>query len=147
VAGAVIHFSVVIPFVILLSLVILVKEGLTVVRKYLVENIATQTDKAQTIQVIERLLKVDIGGFIYQQQIGSLYRRIFRSIAGLISVFKLAFLDFMPVFFAALAAMEIAFLRNGNVLACAWDFKTNLTLAQLDQPVAFGYALFWSFSG
>jgi ATP-binding cassette subfamily B protein len=45
---------------------------LTVVRKYLVENIATQTDKDRTVQVIERLLKVDIGGYLYQQQIGSL---------------------------------------------------------------------------
>ena len=112
VAGNVIQFSVVIPFVVLLSLVILVREGLTVVRKYLIENIATQTYKSQMIQVIERLLKVDIGGFLYQQQIGSLYGRIFRSIEGLISIIKLTFLDFMPVFFAALAAIAIAFLQK-----------------------------------
>ena len=112
VAGNVIQFSVVVPFVILLSVVILVREGLTVVRKYLIENIATQTYKHQMIQVIERLLKVDIGGFLYQQQIGSLYGRIFRSIEGLISIIKLTFLDFMPVFFAALAAIAIAFLQK-----------------------------------
>ena len=112
VSGDVIQFNVVIPFILLLSGVILVREGLTVVRKYLIENIATQTDKAQTIQVIERLLKVDIGGFLYQQQIGSLYGRIFRSIEGLISILKLTFLDFMPVFFAALAAIGIAFLQK-----------------------------------
>ena len=99
--GDVIQFDVVVPFIILLSLVILVREGLTVVRKYLIENIATQTDKAQTVQVIERLLKVDIGGFLYQQQIGALYGRIFRSIEGLVSIIKLTFLDFLPVFFAA----------------------------------------------
>lgn len=112
VGGNVIQFDVVAPFILLLSVVILVREGLTVVRKYLVENIATQTDKHQTVQVIERLLKVDIGGFLYQQQIGSLYGRIFRSIEGLISILKLTFLDFMPVFFAALAAIGIAFLQK-----------------------------------
>ena len=112
VAGSVIQFGIVIPFIIALCVVVLVKEGLTVFRKYLVENIATQTDKAQTVLVIERLLKVDIGGFLYQQQIGSLYGRVFRSIDGLISILKLTFLDFMPVFFAALAAIAIAFFQK-----------------------------------
>ena len=88
------------------------REGLTVVLKYLIQNIATQTGKDQTVQVIERLLKVDIGGFLYQQQIGSLYGRIFRSIEGHISLLKLTFLDFLPVFFAALAAIGIAFLQK-----------------------------------
>ena len=82
VGGNVIQFDVVVPFILVLCVVILVREGLTVVLKYLVQNIATQTGKDQTVQVIERLLKVDIGGFLYQQQIGSLYGRVFRSIEG-----------------------------------------------------------------
>jgi ATP-binding cassette subfamily B protein len=112
VSGSTILFSVVVPFILLLCIVILVREGLTVILKYLIQNIATQTDKDQTVKVIERLLKVDIGGYLYQQQIGSLYGRIFRSIEGLISLLKLTFLDFMPVFFAALAAIGIAFLQK-----------------------------------
>lgn len=112
VSGSAILFSVVVPFILLLCIVILVREGLTVILKYLIQNIATQTDKDQTVKVIERLLKVDIGGYLYQQQIGSLYGRIFRSIEGLISLLKLTFLDFMPVFFAALAAIGIAFFEK-----------------------------------
>jgi len=112
VGGEAIRFAVVAPFVGLLCAVILLREGLTVIRKYLVENIATQTDKQQTVRVIERLLKVDIGGFLLKQQIGSLYGRIFRSIEGLIGILKLAFLDFMPVFFAAIAAIAIAFFQK-----------------------------------
>ena len=42
VSGNVIQFSIVVPFVIVLSVVILVRESLTVVRKYLIENIATR---------------------------------------------------------------------------------------------------------
>jgi ATP-binding cassette, subfamily B, bacterial len=112
VGGYGIQFNVVVPFIILLGVVILVREGLTVVLKYIIQNIATQTGKDQTVQVIERLLKVDIGGYLYQQQIGSLYGRIFRSIEGHINILKLTFLDFMPVFFAALAAIGIAFLQK-----------------------------------
>jgi ATP-binding cassette subfamily B protein len=112
VGSNVIQFGVAVPFMILLSVVILVREGLTVVRKYLIEDIATQTDKRQTVEVIDRLLRADIGGFLYQQQIGSLYGRIFRALAGLISLLKVIFLDFMPFFFAAMAAIAIAFLEK-----------------------------------
>jgi ATP-binding cassette subfamily B protein len=112
VGSSVIQFDVAVPFMILLSVVILAREGLTVVRKYLIEDIATQTDKRQTVEVIDRLLRADIGGFLYQQQIGSLYGRIFRSIEGLISLLKLIFLEFMPFFFAAMAAIAIAFLEK-----------------------------------
>jgi ATP-binding cassette subfamily B protein len=112
VGSNVIQFGVAVPFMVLLSVVILVREGLTVVRKYLIEDIATQTDKRQTVEVIDRLLRADIGGFLYQQQIGSLYGRIFRALAGLISLLKVIFLDFMPFFFAAMAAIAIAFLEK-----------------------------------
>ncbi|SRR5258708_18199479 len=40
-----IQFSLVTPFVLLIIVIILVRESLNVVRKYLIENIATQTDK------------------------------------------------------------------------------------------------------
>lgn len=107
-----IQFSLVTPFVILIVIVIVVREALNVVRKLLIENIATQTDKHQTVKVIERLLKTDIGGFLYQQQIGSLHGRIFRSMQGLIRILKLTFLDFMPIFFTAIAAIGIALLQK-----------------------------------
>jgi len=45
VTGNVIQFGAVVPFILLLVVVILVREGLTVVLKYLIHNIATQTDK------------------------------------------------------------------------------------------------------
>jgi len=112
VGGYGIQFNVVVPFIILLGVVILVREGLTVVLKYIIQNIATQTGKDQTVQVIERLLKVDIGGYLYQQQIGSLYGRIFRSIEGHINILKLTFLDFMPVFFAHWQPLALLFYRN-----------------------------------
>lgn len=91
-----IEFNLAIPFIGLVVGIILVREALTVVRKYFVENIATQTEKKQTVNVIEHLLKTDIAT-ITQQQIGSLHGRIFRSIQGLVRIIKLGFLDFFPV--------------------------------------------------
>lgn len=106
-----IEFNIAIPFIGLIIGTILVREALTVLRKYIVENIATQTEKKQTVNVIEHLLKTDIAN-ITQQQIGSLHGRIFRSIQGLVKIIKLGFLDFFPVFFSALAAIVIALLQK-----------------------------------
>ena len=103
--------SIAIPFIVLIIGIILVREALTIVRKYFVENVATQTDKKQTVNVIEHLLKTDIAN-INQQQIGSLHGRIFRSIQGMIKIIKLGFLDFFPAFFSALAAIAIALTQT-----------------------------------
>lgn len=105
------QFSLAIPFLILIIGVIILREGLTVIRKYLVENIATQTEKKQTVAVIDHLLHADVET-IHAQQIGALHGRIFRSIQGLVRIIKLGFLDFLPVFFSALAALTIAFLQK-----------------------------------
>ncbi len=107
----IINFSIAIPFLVLIIGIVLVKETLTIIRKYLVENVATQTDKKQTVNVIEHLLKTDISN-INKQQIGSLHGRIFRSIQGMIKIIKLGFIDFFPVFFSALAAIAIALTQK-----------------------------------
>jgi len=74
-----IQFSLALPFISLIVVIIVIREVLTVIRKYLVENIAAQTEKKQTVAVIDHLLKTDIS-IINRQQIGSLHGKIFRSI-------------------------------------------------------------------
>lgn len=106
-----IQFSLAIPFISLIVVIIVIREILTVIRKYLVENIAAQTEKKETVAVIDHLLKTDIS-IINQQQIGSLHGKIFRSIQGLVKIIKLGFLDFFPVFFSSLAAIAIALLQK-----------------------------------
>lgn len=107
-----IHLQLAVPFITLIVGVVLVREILTVIRKYLVENVATVTDKEQTVSVIDRLLKTDISNFLYQQQIGTLHGRIFRSVQGLVRLIKLMFLDFAPLFFSAIAAIAIALTQK-----------------------------------
>ena len=105
-------FGVAIPFLLWIIAIVLCKESVTVFRKYLVENVATQTEKKQKVATIERLLKTDIGQFVNKYQIGALHGRIGRSIEGLIKLLKLGFLDFFPTFFTALAALAIAFYQK-----------------------------------
>lgn len=105
------EFSIAVPFILLIIVIILFREILTVIRKYLIQNIATQTEKKQTVNVIGHLLKTDIGS-INQQQIGSLHGKIFRSIQGLVRIIKLGFLDFTPIFFTAIAAIAIALFQK-----------------------------------
>ncbi len=105
------EFSEVLPFILVIIFIIILREALTVFRKYLVENIATQIEKKQTINVIERLLKTDIAS-INSQQIGSLHGKVFRSIQGLVRLIKLGFLDFLPVFFSAISAIIIVFTQK-----------------------------------
>lgn len=104
-------FQMAIPFLSAIIGIVILKEMLTVLRKYLVENIATQTEKKQTVKVVKHVLKTDMQSF-HTQQIGSLHGRIFRSIHGLIRLIKLNFLDFFPSIFAALAALTIAFVQK-----------------------------------
>lgn len=106
-----IEYTLAVPAIASIVVIILIREGLTVLRKYLVENIATQTEKKQTVNAISHLLHTDIAS-ITNQQIGSLHGRIFRSIQGLVKLIKLSFLDFLPTFFGALAAIVIALLQK-----------------------------------
>ncbi len=104
-------FSIALPFIFLIIFIIIIRETLTVIRKYLVENIATQTEKKQTVKAVEHLLKTDLS-LLGENQIGVLHGRIFRSIQGLVNIIKLSFLEFFPVFFAALSAIIIALLQK-----------------------------------
>ena len=105
-------FSIAIPFLILIIIIIISKELLTVLRKYFIENIATRTEKKLTVKLVGHLLKTDISDFINKYQIGALHGRMFRSIQGLIKLIKLGFLDFFPTFFTAIAALAIAFYQK-----------------------------------
>src|SRR3989344_3051368 len=50
------QFNLAVPFIGLIIVIIIIREALTIVRKYLVENIATQAEKKQTVAVINHLL-------------------------------------------------------------------------------------------
>lgn len=104
-------FSLAAPFISLIIVILILREGLTVVRKLLIENVATQTEKKQTVHTIEHLLKTDMT-YVTERQIGSLHGRVIRSITGLIEIIKLSFLEFLPTLFTAIAAIGLALIQK-----------------------------------
>jgi ATP-binding cassette, subfamily B, bacterial len=106
-----IHFSGVTIFIVMIAIIIFVREVFTVIRKYLVENVKTQTDKKQTVATIAHLLKAD-NSSLESLRVGTLHGRIFRSIEGLTDLIRLSFIDFLPTAFAALAALIIALIEK-----------------------------------
>ena len=105
-------FAPAVPYLLAIIAIVIVKEGLTILRKYIIENIATQTEKQQTVDIIEHVLKIDYRTITSKFTTGSLHGRIIRSVQGLIKMLKLIFLDFFPTTSAALAAILIALYQK-----------------------------------
>lgn len=104
-------FSSVYPYILLIVVLIIVRECLTVWRKYNVENVATQTEKKQTVATVAHILEAD-NTSLDAMRVGTLHGRIFRSVEGLVKVIKLSFLEFLPTVFTALTALLIAVFQK-----------------------------------
>jgi ATP-binding cassette subfamily B protein len=93
----------------LIALAYLVREGLQVARRYLVERSCTRMEKIMTIKVVSNLLKADLTTLTHEK-VGALNGRISRSVVGFTRFLRLAFLDFFPAVatggFALIAALS-----------------------------------------
>lgn len=107
-------FAPAIPFLGLLLAVVVIKEVITVCRKWLVEDACTQIQKAQTVNLVAHLLTVNLS-FFGRQRVGSLNGRLHRSIEGLIRLIKLGFLDFFPAAFAAVFSLLVALAHQSII--------------------------------
>jgi len=87
-------------YVAAIALAYLLREALQVWRRLLVQNVCTQVDKEMTVQLVSRLLRVDLTQ-MGADRVGALHGRIHRSVEGFVKFLKLAFLDFAPAVFLA----------------------------------------------
>ena len=111
----------------------LVREGLHVLRRYLVENTCTRLEKDITVRLVAHLMRVDLATLTHQR-VGGLQGRIHRSAEGFIRFLRLAFLDFFPaVLTGALALATTAFRQPwlGLVMAGVIPVSLFLTVRQL----------------
>lgn len=106
---------------------ILLRESLQVFRKYLVENASTQVEKKSFVEILARLLRVDLSFFGPDMRVGSLHGRMHRSIEGLVRMIKLCFLDFFPATVTAVCALAVVSIKNpllgvamGLVIPCGF---------------------------
>ena len=100
-------FATVVPYLLVIVGAVIGKELLTVLRKWVIEDICTRLQQQQTVALVAHLLRVDIS-FFMRHCSGALNGRMHRSVEGLIRLLKLCFLDFFPAAFTAGWAFAVA---------------------------------------
>ena len=111
-----ISFENVIPFLIFILVVNVVNEIIKIVRRVLVEDTATRTEKKARGIVIKSLLMAPLSYF-RKNMTGNIHGRLNRCLEGTIKLEKLLFMDFAPAIFNSVAAIIIIFMTLPVILA------------------------------
>lgn len=104
-----ISFKKVIPFLIFILIVNIVNEIIKIIRRVLVEDTATRTEKKARGMVIKSLLMAPLSYF-RKNMTGNIHGRLNRCLDGTIKLEKLLFMDFAPAIFNGIAAIITIFL-------------------------------------
>lgn len=111
-----ISFEKVIPFFIFILIVNVVNEIIKIVRRVLVEDTATRTEKKARGIVIKSLLMAPLSYF-RKNMTGNIHGRLNRCLDGTIKLEKLLFMDFAPAIFNSIAAIITIFITLPIALA------------------------------
>ncbi len=96
--------------------IVLAGQMLEVLRRQLVENVATGFERDSRVRAYWQLLHLDLGRF-REGRVGSVYGRTNRSIEGAVKLVKLGALDLLPALTLAFAALVVAFVKSPIVAA------------------------------
>lgn len=111
-----ISFEKVIPFLIFILIVNVVNEIIKILRRVLVEDTATRTEKKARGMVIKSLLMAPLSYF-RKNMTGNIHGRLNRCLDGTIKLEKLLFMDFAPAIFNSIAAIITIFITLPIALA------------------------------
>ncbi|QVL29937.1 ABC transporter ATP-binding protein [Telmatocola sphagniphila] len=117
----------------IVALLVLTREVINVIRRYVVESTCTRIEKNLSVQVIAQLLKADLSTLTHEK-IGSLNGRISRNVGGYMRFLRAAFLDFFPALLTGLMALVAVFYKApwmGLVMAAVVPVSVSLTAWQL----------------
>ena len=106
----------VVPFLILILVVNVGNEIIKIIRRVMVEDVATRTEKKARGMVIKSLLMAPLSYF-RKNMIGNIHGRMNRCLDGTIKLEKLLFMDFAPAIFNSVAAIITIFLTLPITLA------------------------------
>ena len=109
-------FEKVVPFLILILVVNVGNEIIKIIRRVMVEDVATRTEKKARGMVIRSLLMAPLSYF-RRNMIGNIHGRMNRCLDGTIKLEKLLFMDFAPAIFNSVAAIITIFLTLPITLA------------------------------
>lgn len=107
--GNEVSFKKVIPFLILILIVNIVNEIIKIIRRVMVEDTATRTEKKARGMVIKSLLMAPLSYF-RENMTGNIHGRLNRCLDGTVKLEKLLFMDFAPAIFNSIAAIITIFI-------------------------------------
>lgn len=111
-----IQFSKIIPILILILVVNVINELIKILRRIMVEDTATKTEKKARGIVIMSLLKAPLAYF-KENMTGNIHGRLNRCLEGTVKLEKLIFMDFAPAIFNSIAAIVVIFTTLPIILA------------------------------
>jgi len=111
-----VSFEKVVPFLILILVVNVINEVIKIIRRVLVEDVATRTEKKARGMVIKSLLMAPLSYF-RANMTGNIHGKLNRSLEGTVKLEKLLFMDFAPAIFNSVAAIITIFITLPPVLA------------------------------
>lgn len=111
-----IEFFNIIPVLLLILVVNVVNELIKILRRIMVEDTATKTEKRARGLVITSLLKAPLS-FFKENMTGNIHGRLNRCLEGTIKLEKLIFMDFAPAIFNSAAAIFVIFTTLPAILA------------------------------
>ncbi len=109
------------------------REGLNVLRRYLVENTCTRINRDAVVGLVSHVLKGDLAP-LQREQLGALHGRMFRSVDGFVRFLRLSFLDFFPAIFTGVFALVAVVSMQpllGLVMAGVIPIAVWITVRQL----------------
>ncbi len=120
-------------FLALVASAYVLREGLNVVRRYLVENTCSKLTRDMNLRLVAHTVKVDLDK-LSRDKVGALHGRMIRSVDGLIRFLRLTFLDFFPAVSTGAIALIAALSKSwllGAVMVGVLPLAVFLTIRQI----------------
>jgi ATP-binding cassette subfamily B protein len=94
-----------------IAILVLARELLQVLRRYLVENACSRVERHMSVKVISHIMQADLSSLTHEK-VGTLHGKIFRSVGGFMRLLRLSFLDFFPAVLIGVFAVATAIYKQ-----------------------------------
>jgi ATP-binding cassette subfamily B protein len=94
-----------------IAVMVLLRELLQVLRRYLVENTCTRIERHTIVRVISHIMQADLSRLTHEK-VGALHGKILRSVGGFMRLLRLSFLDFFPAVIIGAFAIATAVYKQ-----------------------------------
>ena len=128
-----VQFLKVIPFLLFILVVNVINELIKILRRVMVEDTATKTEKKARSIAILSLLKAPLSYF-KENMTGNIHGRLNRCLEGTVKLEKLLFMDFAPAIFNSIAAIIVIFTTLPVIYALSDSHRNCYCLSANQYP-------------